>query len=153
MKKIVIIMLLLAGAFIQEAMAQKTPVEKLIESYSEVKGTRDFIASGGKMAIARSLIRKTELASVASDVDVLEVLKMQNASLSDIGRFENDLKSALSGYEFYGTEESPNGTVDVYIMKGSGDMVNELVIYNPRLHSLNSLKGHFTRQELLDIRK
>ena len=153
MKRIVIIILLAAGVFTQEAMAQKTPVEKLIERYSEVKGARDFIASGGKMVIARSLIKKTELASIAPDVDVLEVLRMQNASSSDIVRFEKDLKSALAGYEFYGTEESPNGTVDVYIMKGDGGMVDELVIYNPRIHSLNSLKGSFTTQELLDIRK
>ncbi|MBR2063068.1 MAG: DUF4252 domain-containing protein [Bacteroidales bacterium] len=152
MKRTVLIMLLVAGVFIQEAMAQKTPVEKLIERYSEVKGARDFIASGGKMVIARSLIKKTELASIAPDVDVLEVLKMQNASSSDIVRFEKDLKSALAGYEFYGTEESPNGTVDVYIMKGDGGMVDELVIYNPLIHSLNSLKGSFTIQELLDIR-
>lgn len=152
MKNLIITLLLIAGTFIQNAAAQ-TPVEKLIESYSDVKGARDFIASGRKMVIARSLIKKTDLAAIASDVDVLEVLKMQNASSDAIGRFEDDLKTALAGYEFYGTEESQNGKVEIYLRNGDEGSIEELVIYNPLTHSLNSLKGKFTVQELLNLKK
>lgn len=153
MKRTITLMTLAAAfLFITEAAAQ-TPVESLIDRYSEVKGARDFIASGGKMNVARSLIRNTQLASIAPDVDVLEVLRMQNASPADIKRFETDLKSALKGYEFYGKDDSPNGTVEIYLMNGSNGTIEELVIYNPEKQALNSLKGRFTKQELMSIKE
>lgn len=129
----------------------RTPVEKVISEYADVKGARDFIASGGEMIMARSLIRKTPLAAIASDVDVLAVLKMQNASENEIDRFEKELGSALSHYEYFGKENSRNGTVDVYIKRAGQDSIEELVIYNPGLHSVNSLKGSLSVSKLMQI--
>lgn len=131
----------------------QTPVEKLIDKYSSVKGSRDFIASGASMILARSLIRATPLAAIASEVSVLEVLKMQDASPSDLADFKKDLDSALSHYEYYGQTESKNGLVDLYIGGSTGDTINELVIYNPTTYSLNSLKGPLDKATLLSILK
>lgn len=132
----------------------QTPVEKVITEYSKVRGSRDFIASGGgEMILARSLIRKTPLAAIAPDVDVLEVLKMQNASKQDIGNFVRDLKSALASYDYYGQAQGTNGIVNIYITRSGQDTISELVIYNPEIYSVNSLKGTMSLEKLMQISK
>lgn len=138
--------LIVAGA----AYAQ-TPVEDVISKYSTVKGSRDFIASGAGMTLARSLIRKTPLACIAPEVEVLEVLKMQNASEADIKHFEEDLMAALKSYEYYGKTDAPKGIVNVYVDKTSDGIVSELVIYNPVIYSVNSLRGNLSAEKLLQV--
>jgi len=139
------------GAMAQEASDATTPIEKLIVRYSDVKGARDFIAVGGKMAVARSLIRATPMAAIAADVDELAVLKMGNVSEGDRKQFESDLHDALKGYRYHGQEQSKDGLVDVYLLMASENLVSELVIYNPETYSLNSLRGPFPMSELLEI--
>ena len=142
------------GAIAQEPSEAATPIEKLIVRYSDVKGARDFIAVGGKMAVARSLIRATPMAAIAADVDELAVLKMGNVSEGDRKQFESDLHETLKGYRYHGQEQSKNGLVDVYLLMAGGDEVEEVeevVIYNPEIFSLNSLKGLFSVKSLLSI--
>ena len=139
------------GAMAQEYSDATTPIEKLIVRYSDVKGARDFIATGGKMAVARSLIRATPMAAIAADVDELAVLKMGNVSEGERKQFESDLHDALKGYHYHGQEQSKNGLVDVYLLMAGGDEVEELVIYNPEIFSLNSLKGLFSVKSLLSL--
>lgn len=133
--------------------SSRTPVEKVINKYADIKGARDLIASGSQMTLARSLIKRTPLASVASEVDVLEVLKMQNAAEDKIQDFEKDLKAALKSYEYYGKTDTKNGKVDIYLTRENKDTIDELVIYNPAIKSLNSLKGHISASQLLNIYK
>lgn len=142
----VICTLIVAGA----AYAQ-TPVEDVISKYSTVKGSRDFIASGPGMTLARNLIRKTPLACIAPEVEVLEVLKMQNASEADIRHFEEDLLAALKSYEYYGKADAPKGIVDIYIDRSSDGIVGELVIYNPIIYSVNSLRGELSAEKLIQV--
>ena len=118
-----------------------TPIERLIIKYAAIKGSRDFIASGNQIILARSLIKRTNLAPIAAEVNVLEVLKMQNAEPNEIQAFEKDLKSALTTYKYYGKADSKNGKVDVYFTQNSKGNIDELVIYNPENQTLNSLKG------------
>ena len=139
------------GAMAQETSDATTPIEKLIVRYSDVKGARDFIATGGKMAVARSLIRATPMAAIAADVDELAVLKMGNVSEGERMQFESDLHEILKGYRYHGQEQSKNGPVDVYLLMAGGDEVEELVIYNPEMFSLNSLKGLFSVKSLLSL--
>jgi len=139
------------GAMAQEASDATTPIEKLIVRYSGVKGARDFIAVGGKMVVARSLIRATPMAAIAGEVDELAVLKMGNVSEGERKQFESDLHDALKGYRYHGQEQSKDGLVDVYLLMASKNLVSELVIYNPETYSLNSLRGPFPMSELLEI--
>ena len=157
-RKIIMLLIVCVAAYIVDegAMAQETsdattPIEKLIVRYSDVKGARDFIATGGKMAVARSLIRATPMAAIAADVDELAVLKMGNVSEGERMQFESDLHEILKGYRYHGQEQSKNGPVDVYLLMAGGDEVEELVIYNPEMFSLNSLKGLFSVKSLLSL--
>lgn len=129
----------------------QTPVENVISRYEDVKGARNFIATGGKMAIARSLLRKTEVAPIASEVEKLAVLKMQNAAPSVRGEFVDELDAALKKYEYYGHQATNNGEVDIYVLLSGSETVSELVIYNPAIYSLNSLYGNFSVQTLLKL--
>ena len=129
----------------------QTPVENVISHYEDVKGARNFIASGGKMAIARSLLRNTEVAPIASEVEKLAVLKMQNVAPSVKGEFIGALDAALKKYEYYGHQETKNGEVDIYVLPSGSDTVSELVIYNPAICSLNSLYGNFSVATLLKL--
>lgn len=139
------------GAIAQDPSEAATPIEKLIVRYSDVKGARDFIAVGGKMALARSLIRATPMAAIAGEVDELAVLKMGNVPEGERKQFESDLHDALKGYRYHGQEQSKNGLVDVYLLMADDDEVEEVVIYNPEIFSLNSLKGLFSVKSLLSI--
>ena len=132
-------------------MSAQTPVETVISHYEDVKGARNFIATGGKMTIARSLLRKTEVAPIASEVEKLAVLKMQNAAPSVRGEFVGELDAALKKYEYYGHQATKNGEVDIYVLPSGEDTVSELVIYNPVIYSLNSLYGNFSVQTLLKL--
>ena len=91
------------------------------------------------------------MAAIAADVDELAVLKMGNVSEGERKQFESDLHDALKGYHYHGQEQSKNGLVDVYLLMAGGDEVEELVIYNPEIFSLNSLKGLFSVKSLLSL--
>ena len=117
------------------SMSAQTPVEKVMIKYEDVQGAKNFVAQGIKMTLARNLLKSTQVAPIASDVDELYIF----------------LKSALKQYDYYGTQPSKNGEVEVYVHHTGPQTVDELVIYNPEIYSLNSLYGHFTVSELLTL--
>ncbi len=139
--------------FLPAVMSAQTPVEDVIVKYADVKGARHFIAKGGRMAMARTLLGRTPVAPVADDVEELAVLKMMNVSEATKKSFVNDLTDALKSYEYYGRQSTKNGIVDIYVLKKTEDLVEELVIYNAGIYSLNSLYGDFTAESLLKLRK
>lgn len=139
-----------AGVYAADA---QTPVEKVILKYENVSGAKEFVAQGGRMALARSLLKRTPVAPVASDVSELAVLKMENASRQSQLLFERDLKEALKDYEYRGRQDSKNGMVDIYVLYSGKDKVRELVIYNSAILSLNSLYGSFSVDSLLELEK
>ena len=132
-------------------LSAQTPVEKVILKYADADGARNFIAKGVSMSLARRFLKSTQVAPIAPDVDQLYILKMASASQDIRQIFARDLSVALKSYEYYGKQPSKNGEVNVYIHKTSPDTVDELVIYNPAIYSLNSLYGHFTVHELLNL--
>ncbi len=144
-----IFLLMLAGG----CLSAQTPVENVIIKYEDVSGARNFVAQGVRMILARKFIQATPVAPIASDVDALYVLKMQDTPHSTRVMFVHDLDDALKAYEYYGRHPSKNGEVDVYVHHTGPDAVDELVIYNPAIYSLNSLYGNFTVQELLALDK
>ena len=131
----------------------QTPVEKVIYKYENADGARNFIAQGVRLDLARRLMKTTQLAPIASDVDVLAILKMEGAPQNVRVRFVRDLDDALKSYESYGKQPSKNGEVDVYVLRSGPDTVEELVVYNPAIYSLNSFHGHFTVEELEGLEK
>ena len=149
LRKFVII--IAAFALSAAMLSAQTPVEKVILKYEDADGSRNFIAQGLKMTLARNLLKSTPVAPVASDVDQLYVLKMEDASQSERLRFVSDLNDALKQYDYYGRQQSKSGEVEVYVHYTSPDSIDELVIYNPEIYSLNSLFGHFTAQELMAL--
>ena len=145
-----IMMLMLAAAV---RLSAQSAVEKVIVKYEDTDGARYFIAQGPKMILARRLLKSTQVAPVAQDVDELYVLKMQTASQSAQEKFARDLSLALKSYEYYGKQPSKNGEVNVYIhrMAPGSSNIDELVIYNPEIYSLNSLIGQFTASQLMKL--
>lgn len=148
LKKIIVVLSACLVAF--SAYAQ-TPVEKVIIKYEDASGARNFIAQGLKMTLARKLLKSTPVAPIASDVDELAVLKMEDAAQKVRLDFVADLDNALKSYEYYGKQQTKNGDVDIYILRCGPDSVEELVIYNSVIFSLNSLHGDFTIEELLKL--
>lgn len=145
-----ILMLMLAAAV---RLSAQSAVEKVIVKYEDTDGARYFIAQGPKMILARRLLKSTQVAPVAQDVDELYILKMQSASQSAQEKFVRDLSVALKSYEYYGKQPSKNGEVNVYIhrMAPGSAQIDELVIYNPAIYSLNSFVGQFTASQLMKL--
>lgn len=148
-------MLMMAAVMLGAAagLSAQTAVEQVIIKYEDTSGARDFIAQGTRMILARRLLMSTQVAPIAKDVDELYILKMQDASQSARTLFENDLNTALKSYEYYGKQPSRNGEVEIYVHYTGPESVDELVIYNPSIYSLNSLYGHFSVQSLLSLDK
>ena len=134
-------------------LSAQSAVEKVIVKYEDTDGARYFIAQGPKMILARRLLKSTQVAPVAQDVDELYILKMQSTSRSAQEKFTRDLSVALESYEYYGKQPSTNGEVDVYIhrMAPGSFNIDELVIYNPAIYSLNSFVGQFTASQLMKL--
>ena len=63
------------------------------------------------------------------------------------------MNKCLSLYVYVGKSDSPNGVVDAYVHLSAPDVADELVVYNPKLVALYSLKGEFTAEELQKIHK
>ena len=132
-------------------LAAQTPVEEVVLKYEDASGARSYVAKGIAMLVARQLIKATDVAPVASDVQELAVLKMAGASPAVRLEFVSALNDALTQYRFYGRRPSKNGEVDVYVHFTGPETVDELVIYNPSIYSLNSLYGDFTEKQLLAL--
>ena len=149
--------LLILAAILAAAvsLSAQTAVEKLIVKYEDTRGARYFIAQGAKMILARRLLESTQVAPIAKDVDELYILKMQSASQTYQNKFARDLSDALESYEYYGKQPSKNGEVDIYILRHSpgSSEIDELVIYNPAIYSLNCLHGSFTTSQLLTLKR
>ena len=133
--------------FAAESFAQ-TPVERLISRYADVSGAKVTDAKGSTMSVARVILKRTPVAALAPDVDEVDILKMGGASKQYQMKFKEDLEETLKSYEFHGTHEGKNGMVDIYILPSGKDVVDELVIYNPEILTLNSLQGSFTIEAL-----
>lgn len=148
------ILLLLTALLLTAAQTYaQTPIEKLIIKYCNISGAKEISASGSKMAVARVMMKHTPVAPVAEDVDKVSILKMAGASRQSLEMFENDLQKVLKSYEYYGTQEEPNGKVDVYVMRSGTSVIKELVVYNPENHTLNSFYGSFPLDALMKIAK
>ena len=145
------IILTVSGLIAAAAAFAQTPVEAVVLKYDNVSGAKSFVAQGLRMDLARRLLASTPVAPIASDVDELAILKMEGASQGVQKRFVSDLEDALEKYEYYGRFPSKNGPVKVYVHYSSPGKVDELVIFNPEICSLNSLYGNFTTQSLQQI--
>ena len=150
-KRLLFLLTLLVIASV--GLSAQTPVEKVILKYEDADGARNFIAQGLSMSLARRFLKSTQVAPIAPEVDQLYILRMGGTSQNVRQMFARDLSLALRYYEYYGKQPSKNGEVSVYIHRDGPETVDELVIYNPAIYSLNSLYGHFTVQELMSLEK
>lgn len=130
------------------AVYAQTPVERLIAKYADVQGAKEMDAEGAKMPVARIMIKQTPVASIASQVEKVSVLKMGGASKQYRSLFLKELGETLKSYDYIGLHDSKNGEVKIYILKSGPETVKELVIYNPELYVLNSLMGAFSMDDL-----
>ena len=131
-----------------------TPAEELILSKKDVKGVQVIEGKGFVMKFARAAIRKTPMKPLADQVTEVTVCKMDNASPDFIKEFTSKLRKVLKGYQFYGVKPGEEGhPVEVYGNYPDKNIVREIVVYNPDNHSLFSLRGEYTVEELLSLDK
>ena len=131
-----------------------TPAEELILSKKDVKGVQGIEGKGFVMKFARAAIRKTPMKPLADQVTEVTVCKIDNASPDFIKEFTSELRKVLKGYQFYGVKPGEEGhPVEVYGNYPDKNIVREIVVYNPDNHSLFSLRGEYTVEELLSLDK
>lgn len=131
-----------------------TPAEDLMLSAMDVKGVQVIEGKGLIMKFARSAIRKTPMSPLADQVSEVTVLKMENASPEFIEEFTAKLKSVTKTYQFYGIKIGQGGhPVEVYGNYPDNNIVHEIVVFNPELYSIFSLRGEYTVEELLSLDK
>lgn len=150
MKRIVLVFL--AMMLVSSAWGG-TPVEDIVLKYEDVDGAKSLIAQGFVMKMARPLLKSYSIAPLADKVQGMSVLRMDKVDVEDREVFLDDMNKCLSLYVYVGKSDSPNGVVDAYVHLSAPDVADELVVYNPKLVALYSLKGEFTAEELLKISK
>lgn len=148
MKRFVIIMISVLAVSVT-ALAQ-TPIEKLITSYDDLHGVKVYDTKGGPlMALIRSNIRKSPMKPLADDVEEATILMMKKASDQSKSKFLSSLRTALKSYQFYGRKPGVEGNlVEVYGSPVKDGAVAELIIFNPEIYSLFSLRGSYSVAEL-----
>ena len=150
MKRIILIFIAVLTASFAWA---GTPAEDVVEMYKDVNGARNLVARGAMIRMARPLMRNYSIAPLAHKVDEISVLRMDKVKSQVKDCFLSEMRKALEAYMYAGQSDTPNGIVDAYVHLSSSDVADELVVYNPEIFTLYSLKGEFTVQELLSIQK
>ena len=151
MKRILAIVL---SALISAAAFAGTPAEDLMNSVKDKKGVQVIEAKGFIMNFARGAIRKTPMKPLADQVTEVTVCKMEKASPEFIREFEAEAREMLKGYQYYGVKPGEEGRpVETYGSFPVGNVVTEIVVFNPDMHSLFSLRGSYTIDELMSLDK
>ena len=151
MKRIFLTLLLAVASIFSYA---GTPAEDLINSATGTKGVQVIEATGFVMKFARSAIRKTPMKPLAEQVTEVTVCKMEKADPEFIRRFEGELRDTLKVYQYYGVKPGEEGRpVETYGNVPVDGVVTEIVVFNPDLHSVFSLRGRYTIEELMALDK
>lgn len=151
MKKITATIL---SALLCAAAFAGTPAEDLMNSVKDEKGVQVIEAKGFIMNFARGAIRKTPMKPLADQVTAVTVCKMEKASPEFIRNFETEARKMLKGYQFYGIKPGEEGRpVETYGTYPVENVVTEIVVFNPDLHSLFSLRGRYTIEDLMSLDK
>lgn len=151
MKRIIVIFFL---TLLCSAAFAGTPAEDLMNSIKDKKGVQVIEAKGFVMNFARGAIRKTPMKPLADQVTEVTVCKMEKASPEFIREFEAEAREMLKGYQYYGVKLGEEGRpVETYGNFPVDNVVTEIVVFNPDLHSLFSLRGRYTIEELMALDK
>lgn len=148
-------MIILAFVAISLTASAQSPIETLIASYDDVHGVKTYDMKGGPMmALVRSNIRKSPMKPLADDVQEASILIMKKASDQSKAKFLSSLRAALKSYQFYGKKPGMDGyIVEVYGNPVKNGIVTELIIFNPEIYSLFSLRGSYSIAELRALDK
>ena len=131
-----------------------TPIEDLMGTTADIKGTQLFEGKGFVMKFARAAIRKTPMKPLADQVTEVTVCKVENAPPDFIKEFTSELREVLKGYQFYGVKPGEDGhPVEAYGNYPDKNIIREIVVYNPDNHNLFSLRGEYTVEDLLSLDK
>lgn len=131
-----------------------TPIEDLMGTTVDIKGTQLFEGKGFVMKFARAAIRKTPMKPLADQVTEVTVCKVENAPPDFIKEFTSELREVLKGYQFYGVKPGEDGhPVEAYGNYPDKNIIREIVVYNPDNHNLFSLRGEYTVEDLLSLDK
>ena len=130
-----------------------TPVQNAVSMYRDVKGAKDYEISGAMMSMARPFLKYYSIGPLAPGVEQMFMLNMEKTDGKVRDDFEKTLSRIFQEYVYVGKTDTPNGVVDAYIHFRTSDLVDELVIYNPAIYSLYSLKGEFSVSDLREIGK
>lgn len=147
------VLLLFLSVFYAVGLWAGTPIEELVVKYKEVRGTRSFCAEGVMMTFARPFLKSYPIAPLADNVEQMSVLKVEKVDDEVRKIFLQELGVALNTYIYTGKSDSPNGLVDAYVHLSSQDVADELVVFNPELMALYTLKGQFAVEDLRKINK
>lgn len=151
MKRISLTLLLAVASIFSYA---GTPAEDLINSATGTKGVQVIEATGFVMKFARSAIRKTPMKPLANQVTGVTVCKMEKGTPEFISKFEAELRDTLKSYKYYGIKPGEEGRlVETYSNFPVDGIITEIVIFNPELHSVFSLRGRYTIEELMSLDK
>lgn len=132
----------------------QSPVETLISSYDDVHGVKTYEMKGMMMTLVRSNIRKSPMKPLADNVEEASILMMKKASDQEKAKFLSSLRAALKSYQFYGKKPGMDGAiVEVYGSPVKNETVSELIIFNPEIYSLFSLRGSYSIAELRALDK
>lgn len=137
------------------ALSAQTPIETLMSSYDDAHGVKVYDIKGGPMmALVRSNIRKSPMKPLADDVKEATILMMKKASDQSKTKFLSSLRITLKSYQFYGRKPGVEGNiVEVYGSPVKDGAVAELIIFNPEIYSLFSLRGSYSVAELQSLGK
>ena len=130
-----------------------TPIQELMHSYQDARGSRHIVAQGSVMNMVRPMLKRYPIAPLAPKVEEMALIKMSKADKAVRQQFALDLTRAVESYVSTGKSQMPDGLVDTYVHLLEDGLIDELVVFNPESMILYAMKGIFTPEELQKIPK
>jgi hypothetical protein len=155
MKKLIV--LLSAVCFSMVAYAQKSPVDELIDKYSEREGFTVVTISSKMLGLFAGQDKDDKEASdIINRLKSIRIISVEDSTLNQHLNFYSELKNKMDLSDFeelMAVKEGPN--VTKFLVHQKGDVISELLVITggPGGNSIISIKGDLNMKSISELSK
>lgn len=141
------LVVLCQGVHAADISEEDSPAIRLLDSN---KSTRTL--EGVMLRMARPILKKTPMAAIMDDIDMMMLCPVGKGSKKDNDEFEEKLTNVLNGYTLVSEIDDELSHMFIYIHNLSGNSFSELVLYitSPESNML-LFRGDFTIEGLMKV--
>ena len=127
----------------------KSPAVRFIEANDGIKGAKCMKIDGTKLKMARPILKKTPVAAIIDELDVLYMFSFKDGKESEEKTFQSNAMKVLSRYTKAGEINDDVSRMYIFLNQQEGDVFHEMVLLNVwPTTSMMVFHGNFTEESL-----